>query len=646
MTTLPLTKIESPVVREQVRPAGRRWRLSLRLLRENLLAIVAGVLYLAGVLARWAYVLQTHNPRHYVYTDAKGILDLAIVLANPGLHQDYFHTIWPPGEAAFLALSGVVDPTMGLAAIVQFVLSCACPLFVADTARLAYGRRAGWIALILGSLHFGFVHYGGFFLSEEWFQITVVVAVWATVNTLIADGSVGRGSKVARVAIAVVCGLAWGFACCFRPNALPVALFAASWMALRWVRLRRYQALAGLAGGALGLCLVVAPLTDRCTTLLGKFCVVSSNTAMNVALGHAPPDVMGLRFRPLADARTRATGQYARALGDETVWGPPARMQHGLQGTADVPASIYDTPRIVTWIKGRFLEDPAEFAMATLGNVLDLFGVGSWPDDFSRLPKRWATIVKQIFFGFVVIPGVVIWGLEMKRMFSRRDIGDAGSFFVAVLVGCVLVAAGSLGEPRYRFPFDGVLIAFAAYGYAGRRTTDGVASARNARRRLFVLAGPLAVAIALVVATAHPRVRLAARWFDRVLPGRALVRASVPRPLSDFASRVPEGAPWDAAGAYKFRCTPGCAPLRVDLGGMQTARTVELSADNNDRYEVTFWRGQDAVGRIEWGFEGGAGIHDSRRDVPASAVKAGYDSVIVRPLYGDGRYSFGGIRLL
>ena len=85
---------------------------------------------------------------------------------------------------------------------------------------------------------------------------------------------------------------------------------------------------------------------------------------------------------------------------------------------------------------------------------------------------------------------------------------------------------------------------------------------------------------------------------------------------------------------------------RIDLGGMRTSPTVEVSTDSNDRYDMTFYRGSAVVGQIAWGFEGGMGMHTVQREVPASAIDGGYDSVVVRPLYGDSSYSIGHLKLL
>jgi hypothetical protein len=602
--------------------------------------------YGIGVYARWVYILQVHHPRNHVYSDGEPITALAELLTNPSGHQEFFHTIWPPGASAFLALNLTFDPSLGSAAVWQFVLSALSPLPIAHAAHLAYGRRAAWVALAMSALHFGFIHYGGFFLSEALFQFAVAVAVWATVVVLAATGPPPATGNVAATRPAsagtllgagVVCGLSWGLAFSFRSNALPVALFAASWLCVRWARRKNRRAFVGLAGGLIGMLLVVAPLSQRCTQLVGQFCPGASNGAMNVALGHAP-DVGGLHFVPLPGER-RDVGNW---------WFPPALGQHGYRGTAEVSGSVYDTSRVLTWVKDRFVRDPVEFAAKSLGNALDLFGSTLWPEDFEPLARRRATILEQVVLVFVLIPGMAMWGLNIRKMVKRRDIGCTEAFLTSAVLGVFLVAAASLGEARYRIPFDALFILMATRALAGKDDAPGASSSRAWLRYSVGAAGAsLAVAAALLVATVHTRLRLAAR-LSEVLPAPSVSPAlGGTLAASQFGVRRADGTVWDAPGNFRFRCNPACPELRVDLEGERRSRSIEVSADHNDRYEVVFYRRGKDVGRIALGIVDGLdGLKNTQHDVPPSAQTAGYDTLGVRPLYGDGKYSIGHVRLI
>jgi hypothetical protein len=612
--------------------------------RVSWLSVIGALAYLLGLLARWRYVLELHHPRNYVYTDAKQLAELAELLRDPAGHQQFFHTIWPPGMSAFLALNLIFDPTAGTAAVCQLVASALVPLLTARAARIAYGPRAGFIALTMASLHAGFIHYAGFFLSEQMCQLSVAVAVWTTVAALASGETRGcdagfsvKRLLLGRIAMGIASGLAWGLAFSFRPNALPVALLAAAWLAVRWLRRRRWSACVTLAAGAVAFVLVLAPLTHRCTTLVGSFCPGSSNGMMNVALGHAP-DVAGLHFRPVSSDRR----------GGLDYWLPPARQAHGFHGTGEVDASIYDNGRLLGWVGEQFMNDPAQFAIDSVGNVFDLFGSSYWPDDYGPLKKRTATVSKQCFFLFVLVPGMFAWGVDVARKARRKRTTDVETFFVACICGVLLVAGATMGEARYRIPFDTIFIILAARVLTIRREEQGVArEATLVRGSSAITAVVLAMAAILLVATAHPGSAVAAKLATAVHPHRSSPEIAATRSLSDLASPFEDGTAWDTSGTFRyFPCKPDCPELRVDLEGTLHKKWIEVSADMNDRYEAAFYKQGRYVGRVAWGpFEGKDGLRAIKSAVPKEASIDGYDTIAVRPLYGDSKYSVGHVRV-
>ena len=78
------------------------------------------------------------------------------------------------------------------------------------------------------------------------------------------------------------------------------------------------------------------------------------------------------------------------------------------------------------------------------------------------------------------------------------------------------------------------------------------------------------------------------------------------------------------------------------MPGVQKARRLEIATDHTDRYQLVFQRGDQVVGQVAWQPRPGRpGMVLNRRTVPLRAVLAGYDTIWIRPLYGDGRYSIG-----
>jgi hypothetical protein len=611
------------------------------------LPTLAALSYLASTIVRAWYVLYAHHPRHHVVSDVGPLLALGERLITAPASQTLADTIWPPGTSAVLGSFMALDPSLGLAAGAQVALGALVPLLVADMTRVMLGRRAGLVALVCASLHFGLIHYGGLFLSEQLFQVAVAVASWTSLVTLhlvdpTADG-LRAPPRRARVAGAgAACGAAWALAATFRPNALPVALGAGAALAVHALRGRRRPLLEALGAGLLAFALALAPLAARCTALKGGFCPVSSNLVMNMALGQSG-ELSGLTFAPSAgDLPT-------------TTWVPPSLLQHGYGGIGTVPASIYDTSGVLRWLGGRLAAEPGRFALRAVGNMLDLFRLEYWPDDDGVGAERLITVAKQLFFLGVMAPALVALAAAIRATWRSRRLPSPWCFVLAV-VGAVLgTAALSMGEARYRLPFDGVFILCAAslVGEAGGRRDHADARAAPApdrsrppwRRLAAVGIGAFAAVAGVGIASRTGGHALGA--LSHLVEGhRDAAPDAVARPAADFAAPRAAGTAWDAPGNFVFACAPGCGELRLGLPLLTRARAVEASFDNNDRYQIVFYSGRTSVARANVDARSTSpGLRVETIDVP-EAARAGFDSVAVRPLYGDGSYSVGHLRLL
>jgi hypothetical protein len=607
---------------------------------DRVLVLGALVAYAGGICGRAAYILIGHHPRHHAGSDARDLLDAANRLLDPAAVQTVGDTIWPPGAPSLLALLTLADPTLGVAAWVQFALSAVVPLLIAHTTLLIAGRRAAAIALALASLHLGFIHYGGFFLSEQFFQFAVALALWVSVYALRAAErhSIVASDRIERAhpfALGAAAGLAWALATTFRPNALPIVGLVG--LALLARGLRRDRRLLGpLLGALLAFVLALAPLADRCTRLRGGFCPVSNNIAMNMVLGQAG-EYMGINFRDRVHPE-RTTG-----------WVPPALLQHGYGKMRDVPFSIYATGPALAWFGERFVNAPGQFLVRATGNVFDLFRLEYWPDDYGPLGRRQATVLKQGFLLFVIAPAFVA-ALGLARRIAKRPTPSAlPLFLLALLVALGLVAAGSLGEPRYRIPFDGVFICLAAASFV-RAVPGATRFARRASPLARALA-PVAPAVCVsalgllaVALVSHPSTSLAARLREHdgkvgsTGPRRTVAAAA-------YSKARGAGGRWDDEKHFRFPCRPRCEELLLAFGKRVTSRSLELTLDHNDYYRVTFYRGDRALAAATIRQSGGDGLAVRHVDVPPDA-RDRFDTLGVLPLHGDGRYALGHVRLL
>jgi hypothetical protein len=602
------------------------------------LATTALLVYVASTVVRFWYVLVQHHPRHHVTSDAGLLVGLAERLVAAPATQTLSDTIWPPGTSSVLGALMAFDPSLGVAAFVQAAVGVLVPLLIAHATSVALGRRAGWVALALASVHFGLIHYGGLFLSEQLFQLAVAMAVSVSVVALIAveQGEASVGARFTLL-LGAGCGVTWAFACTFRPNALPVALAVGAALAFQALRARRVRLLRMLGAGLLAFVVALAPPAARCRTLKGGgFCAVSSNVAMNMALGQSG-ELSGLEFVP-------ATGDP----GSTTSWVPPSLLQHGYGGIGTVPASIYDTGGVLRWVGGRLISEPGRFFVRATGNMLDLFRLEYWPDDDDPAAERLVTVAKQLFFLAVIAPALVALAAVVRAAWRARAVSTLWCFVLAVVAAVLGSAALSMGEARYRLPFDGVLILCAASlvttGSAGQPEARAPSGAGAGRMSLRVFA-----AIAVAAALGTTGVALASSTTMGVLPALARVAERLPvaadatrRPAADFSSPRAAGSAWNADGNHVFSCAPTCRELRLALPALAHAPALELSVDNNDRYELLFYRGDTAVARANVDPHPTApGLRVAEVQVPAAAVAGGFDAVGVRPLYGDGRYSLG-----
>lgn len=595
--------------------------------------IVFALVVVFGIIARYRYVFGLHSPRHYVRSDAGEVIALAHRLADPSASQTIADTIWPPGAAALLAPLIVLDPTLEVAAFLQFAASTATFLLVGYAAYVAAGLRAGQLATLFAAFHFGFVHYAGSFLSEQLFQLAVAIALTVTLialRTLESRAEVARrGRRFAGLGLLV--GLSWGLAASIRPNALPVALLTGACLLFVAVRRREPFRIHFLAGALLAFTLVLAPLTHRCTELSGRVCVVSNNVAMNVALGQAG-EVKGLEFRDAAKPELT------------TSWVPPALLHHGYEAMGSVTRAIYDAPGLIGWVFERLRQDPGMFLVRATGNALDLFRLEYWPDEFGHLPERSATVAKQAFLLLVVAPGLVAWVQVGWKRWRARGASVLPFALVAMFGSVLLSAALSMGEARYRIPFDGVLIVLAATMYA---RSEPVLFARDALARhanaVLHAAATLAGALMLVViGVSHPGVGAAAR-IGASLPTFATELSEL-RPAKDFDRFVAADSAWDGPGNHRFVCAARCRELVLDFGAPQRAQALELTLDHNDAYRLRFVRQGREVGSHRVAPRSSRGMRSERVSIPPTA-RDGFDQIALLPLYGDGRYSLGSARV-
>lgn len=680
-----------------------------------------------GTWLRLDYALGHHHLRHHASSDAFAYLERAQELIQLGARPNLPATIWPPGTSALWALLSAFDPSQALSAFWNACASIAVMPLTAAIAGLLAGPRAAWIALAIAALHPGFIHYSGYALAEQPFQLAVAVALYLTLSALarfeltpsaapasstsragsptavtrrstavgqlgppspgggsaegrwfgrFSESAAARASDPARAArsatpaaqpepdnapgpavqpvpaahgvsdaladslspwfAGAAAGCAWALAALFRPNAIPVLAVGALALALRSRALLPKRALGFAIGLGLAVVLTFVAAAERCTeTAGGRFCVISNNLAMSLALGQAGP-VIGLEFNDPAHPE----------LG--SAWVPPGLIEHDYQGMGRVPASVYDTGGVLHWAARRFAEDPIAFCVRAVGNAFDMFDWSYWPYEFGRYSERAAFVMLQIWATLVFVPAFFVLPGLLRRALGRKPSRPISVFVAGAILGVVLAPLISIGEPRYRIPFDGLWIALASAAYA--RVTEWTSleftgTPALAARHWLPWMQTLIVGIVLIIGITHPAMNL-----GLFLPQHAAALVSRKSPVvvkaSEYATPHAPGSPWDAPDNYRWHCGPDCPELKLRFEARRRAKQLWVSVDHNDRYRVIFYRGSAAVAHadIAPALQIQSGLQVALLEVPAAA-RGGIDAIGVQPMYGDRMYTLGHVQL-
>ena len=602
------------------------WLSHLMRRRDWWLPTAALVAFTVGLAVRIRHLYVLHPPRFGYVGDSSAFFDLASKISL-GTQQGPGDTVWSPGTAATLALAGAVDPWLRSLDLPILVTCCLSPVLVADSARRVIGSRAGWLALLFASLHVEWTRHAAFLQSDFPYIACVVVAVWCACVAATSPGRWGRMTSL--LATGAWAGLAWHYRGPIFPG-LVVCALALPLFGRRARRQWRWWLIAAVpfAGALFG------PVR-RCAALTGQFCMGAVNGVMHVAIGHAG-EVKGLQF--LAD-------EYG-----PTVFGTPPvlRDMHRYTPLVDVPASAYNTMGVLRWVGGRFTTDPIGVVLDSLRSLIDLVALDvPWPSvDGTVLDTRAMYVANAAFLLFVVAPAVYeIW--RDLKLAVRGRIRPSLVLSLPV-VALIVVAVLTVGAPRYRLPWDGALMALAARFYVGDH--HDVPSS-PVWERVVTRTTQFAVGCSLLLA-----VGATAALNFLVMPGWGAVQvawlAELPQmapPVTHvtelspqvFRVREPDGHGWNGPGTQVLKCRRnGCDEARADFPGLRQGARLAIGVDGNDRYQVTFWHGDQRLSSVHFGrgttiSHPGTGIRTHLVAVPVPNA----DGISITPVNGDGFYS-------
>ena len=411
---------------------------------------IAVTAFVIGVIWRYVFIFHTHPIEWTInYSDMANYLSEMTRYFTPHAPLTRADTFYPPGASLLFGFVYHFKQSWYAISWLMFVLSSLAPLLIAAIAYLLYNRSVALVALTISSLYIAFVEFSGYLLSETpyiFFQLLAVLFLLLALRT-----------KDRRLAIAwgLLAGLLLGWTELIRTVVLLPALFTAA--ALIFVKLKHKKAYPNLwpvlASGLVGLLPLLVGFTIRCSSLNHQFCLVSSNGATTVLQGHYYNGVGDFKFYDKAN-------NYAFEAGD------PAQGALGFTNPAVFHFGEYDQKRTLGIAKDWVKAHPAQAVEYSFEHIYNLFRTVPWPPEDTPTDKSSIMVSETLFRVFILLP-IMVYLVMLSIPAWRRKVAhkSADLLVIAPVIGLFVLVFITVGNPRYRIPFDVFFIILAAKVY-------------------------------------------------------------------------------------------------------------------------------------------------------------------------------------
>ncbi len=399
------------------------------------------VLVLTAAVARLLYFFQARNLLLFneATGDAAQYLTLAGAVRAQGLWaplgEPYFQAPFYPW---YLALTAGDGAGLLLPRLLQFGAGILGVLIVRDTTARIAGGRAGFWAGLFAALYAPAIFFEGELLSITWALLFLHLATREIV--LLKSG----GDRVH----ALLAGAAFALSGLAQPNVLLVPAVVAAVLAAAALRPGDRSARSALGLFAVGLVVVLAPVTVRNHAQTGEWILVSSNGGINFFIGNNP-EADGSFSLPAAEPLlNRSDGlsmssmeAASRALG--TPAGPSA-------------ASGY-------WFRRGFAAwgaDPLQqFGLLARKMLLFLSGT-ELPNHYDIRYFQARVPILRLLPGFFLLMPLAVWGaLTLRKSSEGRLLLVVGAAYAASVILFFVT-------DRYRLPVIAVMLPLAGNGLA------------------------------------------------------------------------------------------------------------------------------------------------------------------------------------
>jgi len=419
---------------------------------------IPAVIFAVALLYRLLYVLPIHAP---LTSDMKGYADSARnLLAGRGLvMSEEYRAYRPPLYPLFLAgcfevfgerytpvrvIQALVGA--GAAALVFFIT-----LRLLDPAKASAPRsvrealgNGPWLAAALAGLSAAvfdaLIFYTGEFLTETWYVFLLVALIYR----LLAGSAGTGGARGADSGRAVVNGALLGLMALLRPVALVL------YPAMVFVEREKGTTLKGLRLMVVATAIVIVPWTIRNAVVLGAFVPISTNTGVNLYIGHNPyfgywstGDKEGIRQS--TDLDEVEESRYFTRLAADFGWTHPWVT---LRNTAAKFYYLYRLPRT------------PEFLARTEDDRVRSYKPWPWPGNGAPLRFAGVEWLPMVAWGTPFL-AVLLIGLGFSWPRRRKF-----ELLYLIVICHTLAHLVFFGQTRFAVPMMPIFCILAAYGVA------------------------------------------------------------------------------------------------------------------------------------------------------------------------------------
>lgn len=409
-------------------------------------------LTLLAFAIRLIWNFAVHSPGDHIVSDMHSYWKHSDSILKDPLQRSGSAIFFPPGTGFFLTLVRFLfgaNNHIALAIAFAALGTLLVPLVYRLAERFFQTRWLCRFAAILTCFYYPFISYGGYYLSELPFAVSVTAAGLFTVR--LSDRGQTRDAWFAGLAVAI--------GALFRPQilaAMPLLgllwLFRREswlkWKMTHWIHL------------SIPIVLVILISTARFYHHTGRLGFISGNGPLNYAFGRCHALVIESRafgyfasYSPpplgyLDSRQKRQPDSFVRldsALGTKVT----------LNGTIWTPETFHDLTKRCVAVTG-----PWRQLRYSLVHVIMLWGFNiAWPDSATD-PYRYFMLAAVILHNiFLMPPFIVMFFASWRRRFSRH------ALLTTQIAALVLIAVVYFGDVRYRAPYDALIIVLALDGW-------------------------------------------------------------------------------------------------------------------------------------------------------------------------------------